>query len=446
MIKRIGKKILGPLFSPGSFLYEFYHVGRGVAAAWIYNFPSREMVVIGVTGTNGKTTTATLIANILEGAGHKVGLSTTVNFWINGKKTVNETKMTTDNPFAIQKRLREMQKAGTEYAVIEIASHALSQHRTWGIDFDIAVFTNLTWDHMDYHQTFEAYRDAKVKLFRQTYLSRQKPNQQKLAILNLDDEHTAHFSAAFPGNKYYFSLEKFDGPETKESTLTSKIIYAGPTSSQFNLQTPTGAVDINLPLPGKFNIENALAAATTCFALGLPLEQIKAGLESATSVAGRLEQISTTELFRVVVDYAHNPDGFEKALSSLRQTTDGKLIVVFGSAGDRDKEKRPVLGKVGSKYADIIILTEEDPGSENPAKIIESIRPGIDPKFIENQNLFINLSRKEAIRQAILLAKPKDTVVALAMGAQTVMATKAGLVPYNEREWIRDLLKSIVNP
>lgn len=447
MIKKIGRRILGPLFSPGSFLYESYHLCRGAAAACLYQFPSKKMVVIGVTGTNGKTTTATLIATILEHAGHKVGLSSTVNFWIGGNKTVNETKMTTDNPFSLHKRLRQMQKAGTEYAVIETASHALAQHRTWGIDFDVAVFTNLTWDHLDYHKTFEAYRDAKVKLFKQTYLSHPKPGQPKIAILNLDDENMPYFDSAFPGTKFFYSAEKFDGAETKESTLTTKVTYSGPTGSKFELQTPTGSVSVNLSLPGKFNIENALAAASTCYALGVPIEKIKEGLEAAQNVAGRLEQISDEEPFRVVVDYAHNPDGFDKALSSLRSTTTGRLISVFGAAGDRDREKRPTLGQVASKYSDILLLTEEDPGSENPEKIIASIRTGIPQKFEEGQSLFIELDRKKAIRQAIEMAQPGDTIVALAMGAQTVMATKKGLIPYNEREWIRELLQSIVtNP
>jgi UDP-N-acetylmuramoyl-L-alanyl-D-glutamate--2,6-diaminopimelate ligase len=444
MIKKIGKRLLGPIFSPGSFLYESYHLCRGIAATCIYQFPSREMVVIGVTGTNGKTTTANLIAQILKTAGHKVGLSTTVNFWVGDKQSVNETKMTTDNPFTLQQRIRAMADAGAEYAVIETASHALAQHRTWGIAYDVAVFTNLTHDHLDYHKSFEAYRDAKLKLFRQTFQSFKKPNVDKLAIINLSDESSSHFAKSFPGAKFFYAVEKFDQTDTLESPITVRILSSDASGSVLQIQTPTGDIKINLPLPGNFNIENALSAASTCYALGISLEKIKEGLEQAPSIPGRLEPISAGQSFSVIVDYAHNPDGFDKALSSLRAITSGRLIVVFGSAGDRDKAKRPILGRVASHYADIIYLTEEDPGSEDPLKIISAIRPGISNDFLENKNLFIIPKRTEAIEAAIRMAQPRDTVVALAMGAQTVMSTKSGTIPYNEREFIKNLLHSII--
>ncbi|MEZ4210662.1 MAG: UDP-N-acetylmuramoyl-L-alanyl-D-glutamate--2,6-diaminopimelate ligase [Patescibacteria group bacterium] len=442
MIKKLGRKILGPLFSPDSFLHRTYHLSRGIAASTINQFPTRRMIVIGVTGTNGKTTVSNLIAEVIKGAGHKVGLSTTVNFWVGNKEFVNKTKMTTDSPFVLNRRLKEMEAAGTEYVILETASHALSQNRTWGINYDVAVFTNLSWDHLDYHKSFEDYRDTKVKLFEQTFLSKTKNALPKMAIINLNDENSSHFINAFPGTKYYFGVEQFDTNTIKESSITTKIIQMTKTGSKFELQTPSGNATINLPLPGKFNIENALAAASTCFALGFTIEQIKTGLESAKRVPGRIEYIDHNQNFDVVVDYAHNPDGFEKSLSALRHTTKNKLIAVFGAAGDRDKGKRPELGKIASQYADIIILTEEDPGSEDPQKIIEAIKPGLSDKFKDKTNLFEIIDRKQAITKAIELAKPGDTVVALAMGAQTVMATKTGNIDYNEREFITKLLQS----
>ena len=441
-MKKIAKQILGPLFSPGSFLYSSYHLCRGVLAACLAGFPSEKMVVIGVTGTNGKTTTANLIAQILEQAGYKVGLSTTVNFWVGGQKTTNETKMTTDNPFALQKRLRRMAQAGTQYAVIETASHALSQHRTIGINYDVAVFTNLTWDHLDYHKTFESYRDAKLKLFRQTYLGKPKLNQPKLAVINLDDDSSKYFSAAFPGSKYFFSLEKSDGSTTKESQLSAKVISATASNTVFELSSPAGRVTIDMPLVGNFNLQNALAAASTCFALGLSVEQIQQGLSHASPIPGRLELIGEVNGAKVIVDYAHNPDGFKQVLTTLKQLTPGRLITVFGAAGERDRQKRPMLGEVASAHSDILVLTEEDPASEDPMKIIDAIRQGIGKGFIEGTNLYIVMPRSEALKKAMSLAQPGDTIVALAMGAQTVMATAQGLVNYNEREVIKNLIGS----
>lgn len=444
MIKKMGRKALGPLFQPGTFLYQNYHLCRGVIAACVNQFPANKMIVIGVTGTNGKTTVSNLIAEIIKTAGHKVGLSTTVNFWVGGQESPNTTKMTTDSPFALQRRLKQMERTGTEYVILETASHAITQHRAWGINYDVAVFTNLTWDHLDYHKTFEDYRDAKVSLFKKTYLSEPKSALPKLAIINMNDDNSSHFINAFPGTKYYFGVEQFDHNDTKETSITTKVLRVSKQHSKFDLLTPTGSITVKLPLPGRFNIENALAAATTCYALGFTLEEIRAGLEAAKPIPGRLENLATNQEFDVIVDYAHNPDGFDKALSALKHTTKNDLIVVFGAAGDRDKGKRPELGKIASQYADIIILTEEDPGSEDPQKIIDAIRPGISPTFEEGKNLFTILSRTKAIKQAINMAKPGDTVVALAMGAQTVMATAKGTIPYDERKFISNLLQSSV--
>ncbi len=431
---------LGPLFSPTSFLYQSYHLCRGVLAACVNQFPTRQMIVIGITGTNGKTTTANLLAEILAAAGHRVGLSTTINFWIGDTKIINHTKMTTDNPFALQRRLRAMRQAGCRYAVIETASHALAQHRTWGIDYDMAIFTNLTWDHLDYHKTFEAYRAAKLKLFRQTFYSKAKPGVPKLAIINLEDTANADFARAFPGTKLYYTINKQDSSHSKESLAWASVANTSLASTDITLHTPVGDITTHLHLPGLFNVRNALAAATAAVALGVSPEHIAAGIESVHSLPGRMEQISGGQSFTVIVDYAHTPDGFTQSLSTLKAATAGKLITVFGAAGDRDKEKRPTLGQIASQYSDLIILTEEDPGSEDPLAIIENIRSGLSDKFIDNTNLFINPTRQAAIRQAISLARPGDTVVALAMGAQTVMATKAGYIAYNEREFIRSVL------
>lgn len=441
-IKTAIKKTLGNIFpKPGSFLYEGYHKGRGILAATTSGFPTTKMIVIGVTGTNGKTATSTMLAHILEASGEKVGLMTTVNFWIGKKKWVNESKMTTDNPFTTQALLRRMVKAKCKYAVVETSSHALAQHRTWGIFYDVAVFTNLTQDHLDYHHTMDEYRQAKEKLFSQLAGSWKKPGIAKTIVLNFDDPMHAHFAKYPAEKKLFFSVNKNDTPP---DTLRAKEIHLTPKTSIFTISSNKGSIKVQLNMPGKFNIENALAAATSAFALGFSLEDIKKGLESVHIIPGRMEYIEGGQPFKVIADYAHTPDGYEKSLSSIRQFTEGQVIVVFGSAGDRDKDKRPIIGKIAGKYADIIILTEEDPASEDPAKIIEAIKSGVPTdKFQEGGNQFTIINRKEAVKHAFSLAKEKDTVVLLALGAQTKMATKEGLVDYDEREYAKNLLQSM---
>ncbi len=444
-MKKLIKKFLGKGFSPTSPLYNAYHKTRGIAAAFFAGFPARKMIIIGVTGTNGKTTTCNLLANILDEAGKKVGLATTVNFWVDGKRWINETKMTTFSPFHLQNLLRRMVNANCQYAIVETSSHALAQHRVIGIDYDVAVFTNLTPEHLDFHLTFEAYRDAKLKLFQKLYLSRRKSDVSKIAVINFDDPSFQIFDQPTTDKTYLYSINKFEGFNTVNNIVTAKMLQANSDGTTFEVATPLGNTTINLHLPGCFNIQNALAAISSALALGIPLDVIKKGLEKVTGVPGRMERINAGQPFTVIVDYAHTPDGFAQVLSTAREFTTGKLITVFGSAGDRDKFKRPALGEIAGKYSDIIILTEEDPGSENPIKIIEAIKKGTPPNFRESVNLFTVPIRKDALARAFQLAKPTDTVMLLAMGAQTKMAVKKGFISYDEREVAKNLLESTVN-
>lgn len=440
-MKKIIKKLLGKTFSPSSPLYNTYHKTRGIAAAIFSGFPARKMVVIGVTGTNGKTTTCNLLANILDEAGKKVGLATTVNFWIGDKRWINETKMTTFSPFHLQRLLRQMVSAKCQYAIVETSSHALTQHRVAGIDYDLAIFTNLTPEHLDFHRTFEEYRDAKLRLFQKLYLSRRKPGVPKIAVINFDDPVAQIFDQPTTDQTYFYSIDKFDGLDTINNAVTAKELQADETGTTFEVATPIGNITINLRLPGHFNVQNALAAISAALALGIPLNTIKQGLEKVVGVPGRMEHINADQPFTVIVDYAHTPDGFTQVLSTARKFTTGKLITVFGAAGDRDKLKRPALGEIAGKYSDTIVLTEEDPGSEDPLKIIEAIKKGIPPHFRESVNLFTVPARKDALARAFRLAKPTDTVMLLAMGAQTKMAVKKGFIPYDERKVAQNLLE-----
>ncbi len=444
-LKSSGRKLLGKGFSPGAPLYELYHRSRGITAATIWGFPSSKMVVIGVTGTNGKTTTANILAYILEAAGKKVGLATTVNFWDGKNKLTNETKMTTQSPFALQKLLRQMVKNNCEYAVIETSSHALAQHRTWGIFYDVAIFTNLTQDHFDYHNTFEEYRDAKAKLFKELPASPPTGRVPKIAILNIDDPSWKYFDQYSADKKVYFTLNPADELINKNNLIAANDIEISPLGNRFILDTPIGATPIRSKLVGQFNIQNCLAAAGAAMALGITPDLIKKALAAIDTIPGRMEKIEGGQQFEVITDYAHTPDGFKQVFSTVEKFTEGRIIAVFGAAGNRDKSKRPILGKIAGEYGDILVLTEEDPGSENPAKIIEEIKIGIPESFKEGENMFTVLDRKEAVRKAFELAKPEDTVLLLALGAQTIMATKEGTIPYDERQYAKSVLQLAVD-
>ena len=437
--------MLGRGFSPGAPLYELYHKSRGIIAATMWGFPSRKMVIIGITGTNGKTTTANILAHILEAAGKKVGLATTVNFWDGKHKLVNETKMTTLSPFTLQKLLRQMVKNNCGYAIIETSSHALVQHRTWGIFYDVAIFTNLTQDHFDYHNTFEEYREAKAKLFKNLPASLPTGAIPKIAVLNIDDPSWKYFDQFNADKKVYFTLSPADELINKNNLIAANEIEVSTLGNRFILDTPVGQTPIRTKLVGRFNIQNCLAAAGAAMALGITPDIIQKALATIDTIPGRMEKIEAGQQFDVIVDYAHTPDGFKQVFSTVEKLTEGRIIAVFGAAGDRDKSKRSILGRIAGEYADILVLTEEDPGSEDPAKIIEEIKAGIPQSFNEGENMFIILDRKEAVRKAIGLARPEDIVLLLALGAQTVMAKKEGTVPYNEREFAKNVLQLAVD-
>ncbi len=423
------KKLFGftaPLLYRIRPLYSLYHTAMARRAAVHFGFPGKKLINIGVTGTNGKTTTCNLIHAILTAAGLKAGLISTVNFIVGGKEKMNETKLTSLPPETTQRLLAEMVGKGDRYAVLEVSSIALDQNRFFGVPFTAAVFTNFTHDHLDYHQTMENYLKAKGKLFQ---------NHPRVSVVNLDDLQ-ASFFLNFPAEQKITYGFKTPGAQVAARPLDKE-------RNHFLFTFENRRVEITLKLRGEFNLSNALAAAATAHGLGISLSAIKAGLEKVSFVPGRLEEVKIGQPFRVFVDYAHTPDGFDKSLSALREITSGRLIVVFGATGERDKSKRPKLGEVASRYANLMILTEEDPASEEPLEIIEAIRAGIDDKFRENQNLFILPERREATKKAFSLARPDDTVALLGLGAQTVMVRKEGKIPYHEPTVAKELLQSL---
>jgi UDP-N-acetylmuramoyl-L-alanyl-D-glutamate--2,6-diaminopimelate ligase len=407
-----------------------YHYVLAVIGAVIYRYPGRKLKVIGITGTNGKSTTANLAASVLEAGGYKVGLATTVNFQVGDEKWLNETKMTSHGRFQTQKLLRRMVDAGVTHAVLEVSSHAIYWHRTYGIDFETAVFTNLTRDHLDLHKTMDNYRATKGKLFQ----ALAKHDGQTNSIVNGDDPNAEFFLQPFADRKFvYGQADAASEVLPLAHTVLAKHVDATEEGSAFQVVAEDVTFNLQVNLPGRFNISNALAAASVGLAYDVAPQKIARGIAAVAGVPGRMEPVRAGQPFQIVVDYAHTPDAFTNVLTALRETTTGRLITVFGATGDRDRGKRPDLGRVAAQLSDYLILTEEDPGSEDPHQIIEQIIPGIAEAGKGHADYEIQVKRRKAIKQALSLAKPGDTVALLAKGHETVMTYADGKYPWDDR-------------
>jgi UDP-N-acetylmuramyl-tripeptide synthetase len=417
------KKIL-----PENFIL-WTHKMRAVLAAYYYGLPSKKLKIIGVTGTNGKTTTCNLIAEILEEAGYKVGLATTINFRIGEKEWPNASKMTTVDPYILQKLLKDMVSAGCHFGVIETTSHAVSQFRNWGIKYNTVVLTNITHEHLDYHKTFENYQNIKLKLFQNI----------KFAVLNKDDKSYEKFHYQISAQQISYAIEE------KADISARKILYE-PSSTLFTAITPRGQIAINSYLPGKFNIYNCLAAIGAGLAQGIDLNIIKKAIEKVKNIPGRMEKIETGQDYSVIIDYAHTPDAFEKIYETLENSARGKIIHVFGACGDRDKTKRPIMGALAGRYADYVILTNEDPYGENASDIIKQIAKGV-PRGVtagkqkkEGKNYFKILDRKQAIAKALSSAQKDDVVLITGKGAETCMVVEDKKIPWSDKKVVLELL------
>ena len=426
-------KKLRKLVSDTNPLRLLYHKIFAVLAAFIYRFPARKMIVIGVTGTNGKTTTVNLIAKLLETAGHKVGMTSTLNFQVGDRKWSNKTKMTSQGRFGLQKLLREMVNEGCKYAVIEVSSHAMTQSRVWGVNIDVAAMTNVTEDHIEYHGSFANYLNAKGDLFKKVSKGRRKAGIQKQLILNQDDQHYSYFDQHIADRKVTYGL--------KGGTVRATSVKLKPDGSEFTLQVPNNAVPVDFDLPGDFNIQNALCAAAVCLTLGIPFEDIRRGLEEARTIPGRYDHVDAGQDPSIVIDYAHAPDSLEKLLSMYKDLTfDGKLFAVFGATGGgRDVGKRPKMGAVADKHADYIVLTDDDPYEDDELKIINDIAEGIDRK--EGDRFWKIPDRKEAIRLVLSLAEKRDSVVIAGKGAEEIMKVRGKTIPWNDKQVVVDLLR-----
>ncbi|MFH0779368.1 MAG: UDP-N-acetylmuramoyl-L-alanyl-D-glutamate--2,6-diaminopimelate ligase [Parcubacteria group bacterium] len=488
------KKLIKKLMP--KFILSGYHKFLAVFSAFVYGHPSEKMTVIGVTGTNGKSTTVWLIAKALESSGLKVGATSTVLFKVADKEWLNDKKMTMLGRFQLQKLLKRMVDAGCKYAVIEVSSEGIKQYRHIGINFDYAVFTNLTPEHIESHGGFENYKKAKGELFK--HLKNQKnkkssfakasedglKNQEikKTTIINIDDEHSSYFLDFPAEKKITFGIEK------KNADFMARDIAVSLAGTSFEVSIPSelDQVRLRMKIIGAFNVYNALPAIAIGLNEGISIENIKSGLEKVTNVPGRMEFISEGQPFTVIVDYAPEPASMAKLYETVKQLIKNqeinksinqknetskepvnqfppkadapmaqtKIIHVLGSCGGgRDKARRPILGKMAGENADIVIVTNEDPYDDDPMQIINEVADGALSVVSEKNRHGINsahshrvykiLDRKEAIEKALSLAQAGNLVLITGKGAEQRMAVAGGrYIPWDDREIVREYLRA----
>ncbi len=435
-------------FVPKPLLRGYHWALAHLAAAW-YAWPSRRLIVIGVTGTNGKTTVVNLIARILEEAGEKVGLTSTVNFRIAGEDVLNDMKMTMPGRFFLQKTLHRMVEAGCRYAVIETSSQGLDQYRHLGIEYDVAVFTNLTPEHIEAHGGFANYKNAKLKLFRHLTKHKRKTlpmrgGVKKVIVANLESEHAWDFLDAQADKKYGFLAESSDKPAGTVTWPMAVVkglqVDLKPEGSSFSVRDAR----FDLKMPGRYNVLNALAAISVGLSQGLQLDVMVKALAKIDNVPGRFERIDEGQDFSVIVDYAPEPESVRQVYAAVERMPHARIIHVLGSAGGgRDIARRPVLGRLAGEKADVVIVTNEDPYDDDPRLIIEQVASGaLETGKKDGETLFRIDDRREAIAKAFALAEPRDVVLLTGKGAEQAIVGRGGkLHPWDERRVAKELLR-----
>lgn len=433
-----------------SALFDLYHFALAKLAALRYGNPSEKMVIIGVTGTNGKSTVCNMVAAILEGAGFRVGLTTTVNFKIAEKEWLNDTKMTMLGRSRLQKLLAEMAAAGCDYAVIETSSEGIKQHRHAGVHYDAAVFTNLTPEHLESHGGFDNYKLAKGELFAKLERDPMKRLKgrliPKVAVANLDSPHAPYFLGFKVNQKYGFLAErkgenkdrlKFaEWPLAIVKALNVELTSEG---SSFTVR----GVPFSLRMLGMFNVENGLAAISVGLSQGIALETMSAALAKMRVVPGRIEPIALGQDFAVIVDYAPEPESFRRLYEVVAMLPKRRVIHVLGSTGGgRDKSRRPILGRLAAEGADVVIVTNEDPYDDDPMRIIEDVAAGAREKGkVDGVNLFAMLDRGAAMEKAVSLAAAGDLVLVTGKGAEQAMCVAGGKkIPWDDRDKLRQAI------
>jgi UDP-N-acetylmuramyl-tripeptide synthetase len=410
---------------PGTAVVRLQDTRAGLAelAAEFHGRPARHLKVVGVTGTDGKTSTTHMVAHVLSAAGRRAGYLSTVAFQVGGPPADNTSGQTTTESPEVQAALAQMLVNGLEVAVIEVTSHALVQGRVGGCEFDVAAFTNVGRDHLDYHATWEDYLEAKAKLVDLCAAAVDK-GVEKTAVLNADDISYSRLRARAIPRRWAYAVDA-------EADLRAHHVSLDSHGSEFEMATPLGDAQVHLHVPARFNVYNALCAAGVCLALGIPVEQVADGLGSFAGVSGRLESIDLGQPFKVFIDFAHSAGSLRAALAELRPFTSGRLIAVFGSTARSDHD-RPGMGRAAAEGADFFVITSDDPVDEDPAEIAREVQEGALGKA-PGRDYEIVLDRRTAIRRAIEIAKPDDVVLLAGKGHERTMITAAGKEPWNER-------------
>lgn len=410
-----------------------YHFGKALVYGLRYGFPAKKLRVIGVTGTNGKTSTCFMLWKMLNEAGYRTGLMTTVAWGVDKLEKQVEHKTTVDSK-TLNYRIKEIANRGAEYLVLEVTSHALAQYRTLGVSIEIAIMTNVTHDHLDYHKTFERYRDAKRKLFKKA----------QFGVINAGDKSAKFFEK---------DVSQYITYGIKTGNLRAEKVQMGLSGFKYELAyygndtafKALKGLKIESTMIGEFNIENSLAAICAGYKLGLKTEEIKRGLAQLKEVDGRMALLQEGQNFSVIVDFAHTPDAFERLFALINPIKKARVIALSGAAGRRDASTRAERGEIMGKEADIVIVTEEDCRDEDPEKIAEMLAQGAKKAGkVLGQDLFMELDRKKAIRLAIKMARKDDIVLLLGKGHEKTMEGQRGTYPYYEVDEAKKALKEFM--
>lgn len=399
-------------------VYPDTKIALSQIASKFYGEPEKKLHLIGITGTNGKTSVSYFIKKILENAGKKVGIIGTNDILVGDKDVgIKSSTPTTPNSLELRKIFAKMLEMGAEYVVMEVSSHALDLHRVEGITYDVGVFTNLTRDHLDYHKTMENYFLAKKKLF----------SISKVGVINQDDEYGNRILEEDKNNKISIGINC--------ANLLAKDIEIDEKGVKFSAVYNGESYPVAIPVSGMFSVYNGLCAFGAGVALGIDPQDVANGLSKADGVLGRLERVETNTDYSVIIDYAHTPDGLENVLSAVNSFKKGRCIAVFGCGGDRDATKRPIMGEIGTRMADVAIITSDNPRCEDPKKIIEDVVSGaVDGKYTVVEN------RKEAIGYALSLAQKDDIVLLLGKGQETYQIIGKEKIHFDEREIVKEIL------
>lgn len=404
-----------------------------VLADAFYDKPTTKFHLVGVTGTNGKTTTTHLIEKIFADDGQKTGLIGTIGMKIAGEPLdLQSSTPTTPETVTLQKGFEQMASTRVDTAVMEVSSHALDMGRVWGADFNVAVFTNLSQDHLEYHPTMEHYFQAKSLLFSQLGNTYDRGGV-KVAVINADDERAEQLKRATAVQVLTYGVEK-------QADVRAEQVHLSEKGTRFSLVTPFGKADIHLKLIGLFNVYNALAAAAACLVSGISLEKVKSSLEAESGIPGRFEVVDEGQPYTVIVDYAHTPDSLENVLTTIRQFAKGRIFAVAGCGGDRDRSKRPLMAQIAVKYADVPVFTSDNPRSEDPKAILRDMEEGVRGEH------FVSIpDRAEAIRYAINEADVQDVILIAGKGHETYQILADRVIDFDDREIAREAIQKKAN-